>query len=423
MRMVLSALAYCILASTSVRAETFKVVERHGQSVRGNIGGHPLLVLRGNHRERGEALGYLAGNEILRFMNECMLPIVKAVSKNENPWEKLLANNTKFAFPERFKLELQGMLDGIRLALPHKEDRLLKELNREVALDDLYMINWLYDARRFGCSSFSVWGSMTKDGQTLFARNMDSSDELPMYNASIGVVATVPSEPGLKPFLDIRMMGLAGVSTAINEDGVAIELNEGNGSAPSTKEGWISRLQVIQEALEGARAQSAVDDVTRVLRAKPVRTGGILHVSFPEISAGHLPAVFEWDGDRANENGATLRPPDDPGAKPFLVSTNHFLTRKASTKPDAASSTCTRDAAIRACLADLLKEKQCVDERVARTILDAVSKHEKGEVTHFSVVTWLKERRIYLAFSPKQGVAATKGEWTSFTWDDVFNLK
>lgn len=59
-----------LAAQAQAGQPTVEVKVRHGQSWRGTSDGLPVLMLRGTHRERGEAHGKLAGPEIVKSCNQ-----------------------------------------------------------------------------------------------------------------------------------------------------------------------------------------------------------------------------------------------------------------------------------------------------------------------------------------------------------------
>jgi hypothetical protein len=90
-----------LLAATAF-AETVEISTRHGKSWRGTADGLPALVLRGTHRERGEAHGRLAAREIVRNVNHLAGFIDRRVPGG---WKGAVGEVERFEFAPRFEEE------------------------------------------------------------------------------------------------------------------------------------------------------------------------------------------------------------------------------------------------------------------------------------------------------------------------------
>lgn len=333
---------------------------RHEKSWRGTVDGFPLLVLRGTAAERGTAQGKLAGKDILRVIDA----LKGAVGRER--WAP-----GRFTWPARFETELKA------LAAASGAD-----------VDDLRVLNCLSDLLGTGCSSFSAWGERTPDGQVITGRNADYG-LLPVL-AQIALVAVEPSEKGLKPTLELTILGNLGASTALNGDGAFLALHDEAG-LPGRTSTWVPRTLALREAIETSATPEAIAEV---LRKSPVKVGNSVHVSGP------APAVLEWDGN-AKDGGVTLR----RGENGFLACTNSYVAR-------AARGPCDRYRRLSASTGQ-------VDLEAAKTMLDAVAK--SGNVaTYFSVVVWPASKRYAFAVSPELGTSATKGRWITVEWGAVF---
>lgn len=336
---------------------------RHEKSWRGTIDGHPLLVLRGSAVERGTAQGKLAGPDILR-----VLDALKSTVGQER-WVKF--DVRRFTWPARFEVELKALAAAAG-----------------VEPDDLRVLNCLSDLLGSGCSSFSAWGERTPDGQVVTGRNADYG--LFPVLAQIALVAVEPSEKGLKPTLELTILGNLGASTALNGDGAFLALHDEPG-LPGGKAAWVPRTLALREAIETCSTPEAIADV---LRKSPVKVGNSVHVSGP------APAVLEWDGN-AKDSGVTLR----RGENAFLACTNSYVAR-------ATRGACDRYERLRT-------SSGPVDFEKAKALLDGVGK-SGGVATYFSVVVWPASKRYAFAVSPKLGTSATKGRWITTEWDKIF---
>lgn len=339
---------------------------RHEKSWRGTIDGFTLLVFRGDAAERGSAQGRLAGKDILRVLD--------AVRSTVGPrWkEAFVPASRRFAWPPRFEAELKA------LAAAAGAD-----------VDDLRVLNCLSDLLGTGCSSFSAWGG----GEFVTGRNADYG-LFPILE-QVALVGRVPTEPGLKPTLELTILGNLGASTALNGDGAFLALHDEAGLPGAKASGWVPRALALREAIETA---SDVEGIAAVLRRSPVKVGNNVHVSGP-----FTPAVLEWDGN-AKDGGVTIR----PGENGRLACANHYERRASRANPES-----------RGRYERLLKAEPGIDDAAAKALLDGVAK-SGAVVTYLSVLVRPASKRYAFAVSPKLGTAATKGRWITAEWDAVF---
>lgn len=382
-------------------AGPIEIKAKHGRSVLGTIDNFPILLLRGTHKERGEAHGRLEAAVILAVLDEAVIPTIHAMAPGG--WDKKFTRGAEaFAFPARYEEELAGMLEGIRGALPKKEDRTLKTLGREISLADLKALNCMSDLMGGGCSSFSAWGARTADGTPILGRNLDYY-AFPLASKTT-IIAVEPAEKDLKATVDILMPGFIGVGTAMNADGAVLALHDEKGLPGAATKGWVPRSVALRSAIEKAAGASAVKDVEAALKGVPVRMGNNVHV----CGVAGPSAVLEWDGN-AKDGGVTPRGPE---GRETLVCTNHYCAREAGDGgPDSGGrfNQVTKG----------LESDARIDLDAAKRLLGGVSRNG-AIVTHLSYVAWPAARRITFAVSPQTGVAAVKGRWVSLEWKDVF---
>lgn len=392
-----------------------EVTARYEQSLRGTLHGYPVLVLRGNHYERGKAHGVLVGKDIVRVFNGTILPLLAL--QDRRMWdEKFVARSRQFAFPERYERELTGMLAGIEEVLPNREDRMLPALGRILDLDDLKAINCLSDLLRMGCSSFAAWGERTKSGEILVARNLDYM-ALPL-SQSMMLLAVDPEEEGLKSTIDVSAFGAVGATTIVNEEGVFAAIHDARGQSPTARSGWIPRTLAIRSAVEIAGDAQPAVDVARALQNVPVSVGTNLHVVGPRTDTPQaLPGVVEWDSAELG-SGLTLRRPHNADADEMLC-TNHYLARPGGTNFGSSSWR------LRTLDGDLARHAESgkpIDATAAKKMLDDVARNG-AVVTHLSVIAWPQTRKMLVARSPVFTVSATRGGWVEVDWPALFDLK
>jgi hypothetical protein len=377
--------------------------QSHGKSVRGTIDGLPFLLLRGTHRERGRDHGYLCAREIVQVI-DAFIPVVGL--RKPGGWDRdYVPAARKFAWPARYEEELAGMLEGIRKALPGREARTLKSAGREISVDDLKVMNSVSDIFGMGCSSFSAWGALTPDGETVTGRNTDYvTFPIPLLGCVIG---TEPAEEGLRPTLGASFMGMLSSGTVMNSEGAFLALHDSGTLPRDGSRPYVPRMMSLQSAIEGASGARAVEDVAAALRKAPVLVGNNIHVSAP----GGAAAVLEWDSN-GKDRGVTVRAPKADEFAAGLVCTNHYRAR-------AGPSDCGRYSKLGAALLRLQADGRALDLATAQKMLDSVAVNG-ASVTYLSVVVTPKARRMAIAYSPERGVSATRGRWVTVDWERIF---
>jgi hypothetical protein len=410
-------------AEAKAAAPKLQVTARYGQSVRGLIDDLPFVVLRGTLQERGEAYGALCGKDCVEMMNTVILPIVQKMSPDA--WQMMVAlSKAMMLFPKDDAVQAAAFIEGFRKAVP-EADRKMPALGRELGVDDLRLAQGFVDldgAGRImlgGCSSFSVWGDLAAGGGTITGRNSDYQTfpgRFPMM-----VVAQQPSEKDRLATIEVSGPGVLGASTAMNEEGVFLALNNETGLPPRAAGGFWPRISALRPAIETARAASAVKDVAAALRGKAPMMGCIVHVSVPTAKGkGALPSVIEWDGNPLTE-GVTVREPEGGAGAGFILSTNNYLKRREG-PPETTGDSARRLKILDGALAAVREAKGKVDLEKAEAMLDSVAP-QGGFMTYLSVIAFPDTRRLVIAVTPKTGVPATKGHWVEVDWQQVFAAK
>jgi hypothetical protein len=402
-------------------AAQVQVAERYAESVRGTIDDLPFVVLRGTLEQRGEAFGALCGKDCARIMSTVILPMLQG--KNQDGWQIMLSvTKAAFTYPADDEQAAAAFIRGYRKAVPPAE-RVIQPLGRELSEDDLKAFQGFFDVasaglfRIGGCSSFSAWGELTADGAVITGRNLD-------YRTFPGqfmmmVVAQQPAEKDRLATIEVSGPGVIGASTAMNEQGVFVALHDEQGLPPSIPRGFCPRISALRQAVEHARAATAVEDVAATLRGKTPLMGGNVHVSMP-MAAGKdspRPSVVEWDGN-AKDGGATIRAPQDDGA---LFCTNHFLARRPLAT-GATGDSQRRFGLLSDAAAATRTAKGKIDPEKAKAMLNSVAR-SGGTTTYLSVIAFPGSRRMMVAVFPKSGVPATQGHWVDVEWDQVFGAK
>jgi hypothetical protein len=394
------------------------VISSFESSVRGTIQDLPFVVLRGSDEERGRAYGALCGQDLIRVLSEGLIPVINANSPEA--WDALVATSENlFVFPAEFRKQAEAFMNGLQETLS-KPGQLLKSPGREIRLDDLIALHAFPDLASSGrvslggCSSFSAWGKLTEDGDVISGRNLDYFTfpaKLPMM-----IIAQEPSEPGKLRTLEVSLPGILGASTAMNEEGVFLMLHDESGLPSEQEHGWIPRVLPLRQAIERARAASAIEDIAAVLRGIPLAMGANVHVSFPVANGSSLlPVVFEWDGNPLDQ-GVTIRRADPDLEADALFCTNHYLSRR-NTLPEGSSQD--RFLALTNGARGAAPEPGGIDLEAARNIMDAAAVRGSGS-TYLSVIAFPGKREMVIAVAPEPGASATDGKWIRVQWETVF---
>ncbi|MBK8914688.1 MAG: hypothetical protein IPM64_08845 [Phycisphaerales bacterium] len=312
---------------------------------RTEVGGIPVIEVWGTPCEAGFAQGYLLAPALVSVFDDFVLS--PAISRSPEVYEEVIrpAVRRSFVWSDAVLAEMEGILAGAAARLgaaPHS-----RVLNRAMVREDLEVANTLADWRGVMCSSISLWGERTTDGETLTARNLD-------YPVVGGVdkaqFVLVHRGDGHVPWVGVSWPGLIGLYTAMNADGVTVSVHDARGLPTTATEGFTARATVLREALEGARGGTFAEQFQRALEGRVLACGGNIHVSGPRAAASGSPArVFEWDGNRRDSGVSSREAPyagldtpasaaeegsngvADHGAAAIIACTNHMRLRREPT--------------------------------------------------------------------------------------------
>lgn len=389
------------------------ILERFGNSIRGEIGRLPFMLLRGDNHNMGIAHGFFFAEEIMRSLNESAIPIINR--SNANIWEsKILPDARRAVFPDKYEVELHSMVEGVQRRLPHKTDRKIPALGREFLVDDLRALNCLIDTHFVeNCSSFSARGIFTDNGDVLFGRNLDWKS-YPVEKPFM-IVAREPSASNCSALVEVSIPGMIGVSTALNESGLVMMAHFEKGLPASTEQSWEPRAPIIRNALELSLADDRIEKIAGFFRNRNVRKGNSTHIVSPKAGSW----VLEWDGNPIH-NGVTIRSAQDATLQDALFCTNHFLARRFLHLKEPGDSF-RRFQRMEYYFQMLQEGASKIDLTGAVKLLDSVV--AKGnKVTYYTVIGNLNQKRLFVAVSPGKNIPATEGKWLSFRWEQLFNL-
>src|SRR5262245_42575568 len=194
--------------------------------VKGTLGvekGVRVLRVWGTPRDMGYAHGFLLASEILEGFESYVVysPVVGGPRNYESRIVPRVRRQMQF-LPE-YGAELAGMLEGIRASLG--DAARVPALGRPIDLIDLEVLNTYGDWYQFACSSFSAWGSLTPDGETITARNFDFPPA-PILETTQLLMAYAPADRARKRWVNIAFPGVIGVISGRNEDAVAMFVHD-----------------------------------------------------------------------------------------------------------------------------------------------------------------------------------------------------
>ncbi|MDX2199823.1 MAG: hypothetical protein SF069_12745 [Phycisphaerae bacterium] len=393
--------------------EAPKSAVEHGRLT--SIDGLPVLELWGTRTEMAYAHGYLQAREIVRNFDEFIL--TDAILPDLALYGSVVLPSQRVRWEwDGVEAELAAMLEGMKARLgPGKVWS--KRLERELAVDDLMAANTVPDWNGLFCSSFSVWGAMSADGNTLTARNLDYDFTPSMVNAQIimiqhGAPATADT-PARKPWIAVTWPGLLGVFTGVNGDNVGVFSHDSNSLPKSHASGFTPRGIIYRETLEQASGSNAMGDVARILRSRRVICGNNLHVCAPRRGDEQPACVFEYDAnaeaggvterlDDATANvldGTAKKAADGPAiadakrvpltAPPVvgsLVCTNHMRSRKPT------NNKCHRYARLMKGLHEAAEAKKPLDVAAAFELISGAA----GKTTLHTVVLEANAGRLHV---------------------------
>ncbi|HUU84496.1 MAG TPA: C45 family peptidase [Phycisphaerae bacterium] len=355
------------------------------------VQGVRVLKLWGTPEQRGYAHGYLLGRDIVEMFDGAVLnpQVLEDPRQYETEVRGKFLRQMRFS-PDR-RAELEGMFRGIVDSVGLPQTR-LERLGRNLDVQDLMAINSMADWYRFFCSSFSAWGQATADGGMLTARNLDFL-ALPGLDTSHVIIVYLQPGGGKRAWVSVAWPALIGAYTAMNEDGVTILMHDALGRANTHQGAFVPRSIALRDALESARAATAVGDVKRVLLTEPSITGNNIHVSSPFSGQIHPAAVFEYDGDISADGGLSTRFSTAPPLKDWLVCTNHYCLRETPHRPWDDSTQ--RYTTIETALKQVRQRQGKIDLALARQIMASVG----VKTTFHSVVLLPNSKELYVSLA------------------------
>lgn len=368
--------------------------------------GHRVLCLWGTPEQAGYAHGYLLAEDVRQGIETIIIAGFFGGLAERYEQQILPRMKQSMVFSPEYQAELEGMHRGLVDRLGPQGTHLAL-VDRALTVEDLMVSNCVADWMPLFCSSFSVWGDRSVDGQTLTARNLD----YPMHESAVGghlIVVYAQTHPDHARWVSLTWPGQIGCYTGMNEFGVTMSIHDVTPLHSPEMKALTPRALVLREALEQARPPEVFDTVANVFRRHRVLYGNNVHVSTPLASENPPATIFEYDGDQENEDGLTCRWPE--GDRNYLACTNHYRARR---KP----LHCRRYSIIRKGLRQAKRNGEAITVESARQILDAASQ----PITLQSVVFLPAKDEMHASFISTEGIAS-KNPPTRLVLDELFAL-
>ncbi|MBL8865504.1 MAG: hypothetical protein KF873_08345 [Gemmataceae bacterium] len=205
-RFLVLALLLAVVPAALAQAPTFPEATHKGGKL-AHVAGLPVLTVQGAPEEIGEQFGVLAIKNAPGI--DALLAQFLKDTKQEEAFEgiKVLSKQLKKNLPKDHLTEM---------------DAAAKAAGREPDL--LYFANTVYDlSSGMGCSTVIVEPGRSATGNTIFARNFDWMNSKGIDRHTL-VVVWKPK--GKKAFATITISPLSGCVSGMNEDGLAVTINE-----------------------------------------------------------------------------------------------------------------------------------------------------------------------------------------------------
>lgn len=238
------------------------------------VGNQQILNLWGTNYEMGYAHGYLVADKIRDLIDNYMIGTLangSVSAYNALLWQAA----SSFQWQTTTLDEIQGITDGM---VASGKNLYVSSLGRNIDARDIRAFN-LQEEFFFGCSVFGAWGSATKSGETLLARNLDffydNQGDMVNYLLIIAYEQT-----GMAKFASIAWPGFIGLYSGINESGVTLFVNKGNGSN-STTAPFHPAADVVREILQNTTVANYTTQPLSILNSGNNEVTQILPLGIP----------------------------------------------------------------------------------------------------------------------------------------------
>ncbi|MPM22354.1 hypothetical protein SDC9_68806 [bioreactor metagenome] len=217
-----------------------------------DTGNYAVVLVQGNHYERGFAYGYICSDMIMDLWDNYIQPTYGMYL----PFARALVGSpANFSVDTEYVTEARGMIDGIAYA-GHDTSGF--------SYLDLFVVNFMTDLEGFmsvkdfpesqHCSSFMNWGAATQgtdlNGKSVISHFLDAVSLNPVITRNQVVVVHFPTEPDEQPWLMTGVAGQMVASQALNNNGLVLFLNTVNGYTAQTNKGYEPMTLTLRKAVE-----------------------------------------------------------------------------------------------------------------------------------------------------------------------------
>ncbi len=297
------------------------------------LDGLRVVRLKGSAYVRGYRLGAVLGDQIMEFYQSYLLDYVAQDFADDVALARMIVEAMVDLTDEQ-----DAMLHGIADAVVSMQDTAIMLPDGTAAtfgFQDIVLANIISDIAMFGCSSASAWGSLTADGETVVARNLDwDAGPDQMLGTGTVVVSETPEDESWQLVL-VTWPGMIGCHSCMNGDGQAAFIHDsrryGSGIVYS---GLEPRSYALRKALLAAEGSS--DPFTAFeysLETSAWNSGNNFHFVTPHKPGRYAGACFETNDQPDHPDGfATFRTPLDTAVNGLdntetMLVTNHFRKR------------------------------------------------------------------------------------------------
>ena len=288
------------------------------------IGNQQILDLWGSNYEMGYAHGYLMADTIRNLIEE--YAIGQIVGGDVSIYKNFVNNLGRYTFYPQYLDEINGIVAGM---IASGKNLYVPKLQRNIDARDVEAWN-CFPELYFSCSSFGVWGSATANGETIIARNMDWFD---YYGDLSNLQILITYEPnGGQKFVSFSWPGWIGVHSGMNESGIGLMCNMGNGSLSSGSGPFHPSQEVFRYILENTTAANYLTQPLSIVNS--VEEYSTFNIQIVAPNTGNSDPVYYIE-DSSTQNVIRYAADTDPNYN-HIIATNHFM--KVSKPPSSDES-------------------------------------------------------------------------------------
>jgi len=377
------------------------------------IGNQRILNLWGSYYQMGYAHGYLLASDIRNLIDTFLIGRLCAGSStrynNFLDWSAAYITD----YPD-YRDEMNGMVAGMNAS---GKSLYVSSLRRSIDIRDIRALSLIVELY-FHCSSFGVWGNATSGGETILARNWDFYYD-PQGNFPNTQILITYQPTGKVGFVAFAWPGSVGIQTGLNEYGISVMTNMGNGANSSSNGPFHPSSEVYRYILENTTPANFWTQPLFIINSVQEFSPIIAQVASP-YSGSQAPVYYLEDSP---PSGKVIRYAADVDFQyNHIIATNYFLK---VIPPITSGEEVTRYNNIRNGLINLYSTGNSrVDSTEAWSLLNTVAFRWEGSwSTLVSVVIRPNRMEFDLSFARMVGgvlTIATDRTPQTYTWASLF---